>query len=125
MPDQDVEHELEMLRARVRAMENLVPPSPTLTPLQKAIVGVNTNWYISGKLPAPAANAPLTWRAVYLCKRIARRVMVELLNSLVEQQNRFNSDVARAVTELAQENAALRLRIEELERQRADEHPRL
>ncbi len=125
MPDQSVEHELEMLRARVRAMENHVPPSPTLTPLQRAIVGVNTNWYISGKLPAPAANAPLSWRAVYFFKRVARRIMVELLNSLVEQQNRFNSDVARAVTELAQENATLRQRIEELERQRADEHPRL
>ncbi len=125
MPDQSVEHELEMLRARVRAMENHVPPSPTLTPLQKAIVGVNTNWYISGRLPALSGKAPLTWRAVYLFKRIVRRLLVELLNSLVEQQNRFNSDVARAVTELAQENAALRLRIEELERQCADEHPRL
>ncbi len=124
MPDQAVEHELEMLRARVRGMENLVPPSPTLTPLQKAIVGVNTNWYISGKLPVPA-RAPLAWRVVHLFKRIVRRAMVELLNTLVEQQNRFNSDVARAVTELAQENAALRRRIEELERQRADEHPRL
>ncbi len=125
MPDQSVEHELEMLRARVRAMENLVPPSPTLTPLQKAVVGVKTNWFISGKLPAPTANAPLTWRAVYLVKRVIRRVMVELLNSLIEQQNRFNSDVAHAVTELAKENAELRLRIEELERLRADEHPRL
>ncbi len=124
MPDQAVEHELEMLRARVRAMENLVPPSPTLPPLQKAVVGVNTNWFISGKLPV-AANAPLAWRAVYLFKRLARRAMVELLNSLVEQQNRFNSDVARAVTELAKENAELRHRIEELERLRADEHPRL
>ncbi len=125
MPDQSVEHELEMLRARVRAMENLVPPSPTLTPLQKAVVGVNTNWFISGKLPAQGTNAPLAWRAVYLVKRIARRAMVELLNSLVEQENRFNSDVARAVTELAKENAELRRRIEELERLRADEHPRL
>ncbi len=110
----EVERELEALRARVRAMD--APPAAQLTPLQKAISGVNANWHLSGKLPAPV-NAPLAWRAVYFGKRVARRVMVELLNTIVVQQNAFNAQAARALTELAKENAELRARVQELEKQ--------
>ncbi len=116
MPEQlEVERELEALRVRVRGMESVVKPAPELTPLQKAISGVNTSWHISGKLPVPV-NAPLAWRVVYFGKRVARRVMVELLNTIVEQQNTFNAETARALTELAKENAALRRRVQELEK---------
>ncbi|MGB8644562.1 MAG: hypothetical protein WCF84_04945 [Anaerolineae bacterium] len=113
----EVERELEELRARVRGMESRVKPPPELTPLQKAISGVNTNWHLSGKLPVPV-HAPLAWRVVYFVKRVARRIMVELLNTIVEQQNGFNAEVARALTELAKENNALRQRVEELEKRR-------
>ncbi len=111
----EVERELEELRARVRGMDSKVKPPPDLTPLQKAISGVNTNWHLSGKLPAPV-NAPLRWQAVYFVKRVARRAMLELLNTIVEQQNSFNAEVARALTELAKENNELRRRIAELEK---------
>lgn len=114
----DVERELEALRVRVRGVE--AKPRNELTPLQKAISGVNANWNLSAKLPAPV-HAPLTWRAVYLTKRVVRRVMVELLNALVEQQNAFNAQVARALTELAKENAELRAKVEELERRLTDD----
>ncbi len=109
----DVERELEALRARVRGMD--IPPSVQLTPLQRAVSYVNANWHLSAKLPAPV-NAPFAWRAVYFVKRAARRVMVELLNTIVEQQNGLNAQLARALTELAKENAELRARVEELER---------
>ncbi len=109
----EVERELEMLRTRVRGMK--VPPSVQLTPLQKAISNVNANWHLSARLPAPV-NAPLAWRVVYFVKRIARRVMAELLNTLVNQQSGVNAQIARALTELAKENAELRARVEELER---------
>ncbi len=109
----DVERELEALRNRVRGMN--IPPSVQLTPLQKAISSVNANWHLSARLAAPP-NAPWAWRAVYLSKRVVRSVMAELLKSLVEQQNSFNAQAARALTELAKENAELRTRIEELEK---------
>ena len=114
----DVAQELAELRERVRRT-----PAPAsdadLTALQKAIANLNANWYISATLPPPAPNAPLTWRMVYLGKRIVRRVMVELLNTIVQQQNSFNLQVARALTELAAQETrldALEKRMAELER---------
>lgn len=113
----DVERELNTLRERVRRT-----PAPAsdadLTALQKAIANLNVNWHISATLPPPAPNAPLTWRAVYFVKRAVRRVMVELLNTIVQQQNGFNLQVARALTELAAQETrveALEKRVEELE----------
>ena len=100
----DVEHELAELRARVRR----VPPSERdLTELQKAIAGVNANWHISANLPPPAPGAPLLWRTVYFVKRVIRRIMVEVLNTVVQQQNGFNHQVARTLTELAAQETRL------------------
>lgn len=113
MSQPDVERELAELRARVRG----APASKDdLTPLEKAIASVNAQWHISAALPPPAPGAPFTWRAVYLAKRGVRRVMVELLNTLVQQQNVFNRDVARALTELA----AQETRLQELEKRVAE-----
>jgi hypothetical protein len=113
MSQVDVEQELNALRERVRR----APPAQNdLTALQKAIALVNANWHISATLPPPAPGAPLAWRAVYMVKRATRRLMVELLNTIVQQQNAFNRQVANALTELAaQEN-----RLEELERRVAE-----
>lgn len=105
----DVERELAELRARVRR----VPASEhDLTELQKAIANVNANWHISAKLPPLATGAPLSWKVVHFGKRAARRVLVEVLNTVVQQQNGFNRQVARALTELAAQETRLR----ELER---------
>ena len=111
--EQEVAQVLADLKVRLRGMDT--EPLPELTPLQKGIAGVNANWHLSGKLPAPV-NAPWAWRAVYFVKRAARRVMVELLNTIVEQQNAFNAQAARTLTELAKENAELRAKVAELER---------
>ena len=117
----DVAQELAELRERVRRT-----PAPAsnadLTALQKAIANLNANWYISATLPPPAPNAPLTWRAVYFVKRVVRRVMAELLNTIVQQQNAFNLQVARALTELAAQETrmdALEKRIASLEENRS------
>lgn len=105
----EVERELAELRARVQR----APASNNeLSALQKAIADVNAQWHISAKLPPPAPGAPLTWRGVYFVKRATRRVMVEVLNTLVQQQNTFNRHVARALTELALQET----RVEELEK---------
>ncbi len=118
MSQSDIERELAELRARVQR----APASNTeLSALQKAIAQVNAQWHIAATLPPPAPGAPFTWRAVYFVKRVTRRVMTELLNTLVQQQNQFNREVARALTELAaQENRIVELekRIAELEAMR-------
>lgn len=112
----DVERELAELRERVRR----VPASQhDLTALEKAIAAVNANWHISATLPPPTPGAPLAWRTIYFVKRATRRVMVELLNTLVRQQNSFNREVARALVELAaQQNRLdeLEARVAELEK---------
>ncbi len=116
----DVERELNILRERVR--RSPVPASDAdMTRLQKAIANLNANWHISASFPPPAASAPLTWRAVHFAKRVTRRVMVELLNTVVQQQNSFNHQVARALTELAAEQT----HIEQLEKRIAALEERL
>jgi ABC-type Zn2+ transport system substrate-binding protein/surface adhesin len=111
--DQDVEQVLADLKARLSRMET--KPPAELTPLQKAIAEVNANWHLDGRL-RPPENASRAWYLSHFARRVARRVMVDLLNSIVEQQNAFNAQVARALTELAKENAELRAKVEELQK---------
>lgn len=117
--DLDVARELAELRERVRRA-----PAPAtdadFSALQKAIANLNANWYISATLPPPAPGAPLSWRAVYFVKRVTRRVMAEALNTIVQQQNAFNLQVARALTELA----AQETRLAELEKRLAALEPK-
>src|ERR671933_1977274 len=115
----EIERELAALRARVRGVE-VSDLGGKLTPLQKALSGVNTNWHISARVPPPHPGAPRRWHLVYFVKRIVRRAIFEVLNTLVEQQNAFNANVAHAITELVKENTELRRRVEELE---ADRRP--
>lgn len=107
----DVERELAALRERVRRTP-APRPDAELSALQKAIANLNANWYISATLPPPAPGAPRMWRAVYFSKRVLRRVMIELLNTVVQQQNAFNRQVALALTELAVRDE----KVQELER---------
>ncbi len=116
-----VERELEALRARVRGAQT-PSAAANLTPLQKAICDVNANWHLSGRLPEQSGG-PLLQRVIRLGRRIARRITIQVLDTIVVQQNTFNADVARALTELARENTALRQRVEELERQVAASKP--
>jgi len=109
----DVEQELAALRARVRGAQ----PANTaigLTPLQKAIAYINAHWALSARVPTPP-NPPLRQRPIYFATRVARRAMVVLLNTIVEQQSAFNAQTARALSELVKENDQLHARIQELE----------
>jgi hypothetical protein len=107
----DIARELADLRERVRRAPASLRADASavgdLSPLQKAIAHLNANWHISATLPPPAPGAPVTWRAVYFVRRIARRAAVELLNTVVQQQNAFNLQVARALTELAAQESRL------------------
>ncbi len=113
MNEQEIAKELAELKARVRGLDG-ANPNAELSPLQKAIAGVNANWHLSARLRVPE-NTSLVRRAAWLPRRVMRRVVVELLNTIVEQQNAFNAQVARALTELARENAELRARVQKFE----------
>lgn len=115
--DQDVAEVLADLRSRLRGTETVAPPP--MTPLQKAIAKVNSTWHVSGRLPPPE-NAPLRWQVAHFARRVARRLMVEVLNTVVEQQNAFNAAAAQALTELAKENQELTERIKQVEGKQGD-----
>jgi hypothetical protein len=72
----------------------------SLSQLRQSVDEVNDLWFVS-------AHLPITWRvpgvgtAVAYAKRAARVLLRWYINPIVEQQNRFNSAVARALVEVA------------------------
>jgi hypothetical protein len=97
------------------------PHSFNLAELKQSVEAVNDTWFVS-------AHLPITWdlrvvgRLGAYTKRAVRVLLRWYINPIVEQQNRFNSAAARAITELTayderltRELQALEERIEELE----------
>lgn len=111
--EKEVAQVLADLRSRLRGAETTSVPA--MTPLQRAIAQVNATWHVGGRLPPPE-NASLRWQVAHFARRVVRRLMVEVLNTVVEQQNAFNAAAARALTELAKENQELKEKIREKEK---------
>src|SRR3954454_24910818 len=71
----------------------------SLSQLRQSVDEVNDLWFVS-------AHLPITWRvpgvgtAVAYAKRAVRVLLRWYINPIVEQQNRFNSAVARALVEV-------------------------
>jgi hypothetical protein len=93
----------------------------SLSQLRQSVDEVNDLWFVS-------AHLPITWRvpgpgtAVAYLKKATRVLLRWYINPIVEQQNRFNSAVARALVEmtaqqerLTREWAALEERVAALE----------
>ena len=93
----------------------------SLGQLRQSVDEVNDLWFVS-------AHLPITWRtpglgtAVAYLKKATRVLLRWYINPIVEQQNRFNSAVARALVEmtaqqerLTREWAALEERVAALE----------
>jgi hypothetical protein len=93
----------------------------SLSQLRQSVDEVNDLWFVS-------AHLPITWRvpgpgtAVAYFKKATRVLLRWYINPIVEQQNRFNSAVARALVEmtaqqerLTREWAALEERVAALE----------
>ena len=98
----------------------------SLSQLRQSVDEVNDLWFVS-------AHLPITWRtpglgtAVAYLKKATRVLLRWYINPIVEQQNRFNSAVARALVEmtaqqerLTREWAALEERVAALEAPPAD-----
>jgi hypothetical protein len=93
------------LREQVRERRARLSPSGddphafNLAELRRAADAVNDTWFVS-------AHLPITWdkrvigRVGAYTKRLVRLLLRWYINPIVEQQNRFNSAVARAVTEM-------------------------
>lgn len=103
------------------------PHALNLAELRRSVESVNDTWFVS-------AHLPITWdlrivgRMGAYTKRLVRLLLRWYINPIVEQQNRYNSAVARAVVEMfayqermAREWQLLDERVEQLEGQDAGE----
>ena len=75
------------------------PHALNLAELRHSVEAVNDTWFVS-------AHLPITWdlrivgRLGAYTKRLVRTLLRWYINPIVEQQNRFNSAVARATVEM-------------------------
>jgi hypothetical protein len=118
---------LREVRAQIARRRARLGGAPTagedfsLSQLRQSVDEVNDLWFVS-------AHLPITWRvpgpgtAVAYLKKATRVLLRWYINPIVEQQNRFNSAVARALVEmtaqqerLTREWAALEERVAALE----------
>ncbi|HMA38091.1 MAG TPA: hypothetical protein VKY74_26825 [Chloroflexia bacterium] len=132
-PEPDPAQILTALRAQIQQRRARLggagPDGPTsgpgdysLSQLRQSVDEVHDLWFVS-------AHLPITWRvpgggtALAYLKKATRVLLRWYINPIVEQQNRFNSAVARALVEvtayqerLAREWQLLDERVGELER---------
>lgn len=77
-----------------------------LAELKKSVEAVNDSWFVS-------AHLPITWetrivgRLGAYTKRLVRVLLRWYINPIIEQQNRYNSAVARTLVEMAAYNERL------------------
>ena len=86
-------------RARLTMSDPDDPHALNLAELRRSADAVNDTWFVS-------AHLPITWdlrvagRMGAYTKRLVRLLLRWYINPIVEQQNRFNSATARAITEV-------------------------
>lgn len=95
----ELRQEVRERRARLALRDPENPRARSLAELRRSVDTVNDLWYVS-------AHLPITWdirivgRLVAYAKRGVRLLLRWYINPIVEQQNRFNSATARAITEM-------------------------
>jgi hypothetical protein len=99
----------------------------SLGELRESVEAVNDTWHVSAHLPI-TWDVPIAGRLGSYIKRVVRIMLRWYINPIIEQQNRYNQAVARAIValhayneRLAREWQALDERVEALEEQVADE----
>jgi len=75
------------------------PHALNLAELRKSADAVNDTWFVSAHLPV-TWDLPVVGRLGSYTKRLVRILLRWYINPIVEQQNRFNSAVARAIVEI-------------------------
>jgi hypothetical protein len=117
----EMREQIKERRARMTVSDPNDPHALNLAELRRSIESVNDTWFVS-------AHLPITWetrivgRMGAYTKRLVRLLLRWYINPIVEQQNRFNSAVARSLVEMlayqermAREWQALEERVAQLE----------
>ena len=97
----DLREQIRERRARL-TVDGAADPQAhalNLAELRRSVESVNDTWFVS-------AHLPITWETRVLgrlnayTKRLVRLLLRWYINPIVEQQNRFNSAVARTTVEM-------------------------
>jgi hypothetical protein len=97
----DLREQIRERRARL-TVDGAADPQAhalNLAELRRSVESVNDTWFVS-------AHLPITWETRILgrlnayTKRLVRLLLRWYINPIVEQQNRFNSAVARTTVEM-------------------------
>lgn len=84
-------------RSQLTASDPDDPHALSLAELRRTVEAVNDTWYTSAHLPI-TWNLRIIGRLGAYAKRLTRILLRWYINPIVEQQNRFNSAAARAIT---------------------------
>jgi hypothetical protein len=123
----ELREQIRERRARLTLAGSDDPYALNLAELRRSVETVNDTWFVS-------AHLPITWdlrvvgRLGAYAKRVVRVLLRWYINPIVEQQDRFNSAVARTVVEMyayqermTREWQSLEERVDKLEKVLLDE----
>ena len=95
----ELREQVKERRARFTYSNADDPHALNLAELRKSADAVNDTWFVSAHLPV-TWDLPVVGRLGSYTKRLVRILLRWYINPIVEQQNRFNSAVARAIVEI-------------------------
>jgi len=95
----ELREQVKERRARFSVTDSDDPHALNLAELRKSADAVNDTWFVSAHLPV-TWDLPVVGRLGAYTKRLVRILLRWYINPIVEQQNRFNSSVARAIVEI-------------------------
>jgi len=96
----ELREQVKERRARFTYSNADDPHALNLAELRKSADAVNDTWFVSAHLPV-TWDLPVVGRLGSYTKRLVRILLRWYINPIVEQQNRFNSAVARAIVEIS------------------------
>ena len=93
----DLREQVRQARASLAVNDPSDPHALSLAELRRNVEAVNELWFVSAHLPI-TWDARIVGRLLAYTKRVVRLLLRWYINPIVEQQNRFNSATARAIT---------------------------
>ena len=125
----ELREQIRERRARFTVADPDDPHALNLAELKRSVEAVNDSWFVSAHLPITWEKRIVGRLGAYI-KRAVRVLLRWYINPIVEQQNRFNSAVARTLVEMAayhermtREWQSLEERVEKLESGTRDQRP--
>jgi hypothetical protein len=110
----ELREQIRQRRARMTVGDTGDPHALNLAELQRSVETVNDTWFLS-------AHLPITWETRIIgrlnayTKRLVRILLRWYINPIVEQQNRFNSAVARTTVEMLAYQERITRELQDLE----------